>query len=407
MKFQEIRDPKIIWVSSLAIDELNKLSSIELKKISPYPTRSRELLLLFLSFLTKGYYKSKKGDSPWVSLMAKHLRSNVGKNYDEVINLLKRKRIIEEFSFYTPNHQSRKYTLTDHYLDSTIQKYTLTDKITIRKVNVRYKNAIEESIKNPIVNYLIKVVYPRISFPDSKELLRIGQQHVAYGKTTPKGKILVTQNNFKGKIDHNKYRAIEDDIELFRTLTQGGLSFPTVGNSRSGGRIYDSLVLMSKWTRNTLKIDGFDLIELDFACLHPNIANTLYNNGSDGVTHEEAAQYLGISRKEAKNEHLSFFNLKTEQMTKNKLYPFYKEKFPILINEVIAMKNAFGYKRVSMDLFKKEVELMTIIIKELSEQNIPAIYVYDALMVKETDRNIVREIMNKSALKLNIKTSVK
>ena len=47
-------------------------------------------------------------------------------------------------------------------------------------------------------------------------------------------------------------------------------------NKIAGGRISDSITLMPSWIRKLIKINGRYINQIDFTCLHPNLAVQIY-----------------------------------------------------------------------------------------------------------------------------------
>ncbi len=77
-----------------------------------------------------------------------------------------------------------------------------------------------------------------------------------------------------------------------------------------------------------------------------------------------------------------------------------------MLKNIIKDKNQYDYKVTSRVLFKKEVEIMTQIIKQLNSLNIYVLYVYDALYCKKSDESVVTEIMNRTIKNLGVNTYV-
>ena len=199
---------------------------------------------------------------------------------------------------------------------------------------------------------------------------------------------------------------MEDSMKLFEQLTKP-LRIPTVGTEKSGGRIIDSFTLMPSWIRNLCKIDGEPIVILDYTSLHPNIAMKIYGGSGKNINHTDVAKYLDIDRQEGKIMHLSFLNKKWKKMKKSPLFKFYEDNEPEMLENIRKDKKLYGHKITSKKLFRAEVQLMREVVKELNARSIFVGYVYDALFCHPKYKDIVREIMDNTAKKLNINTHVK
>lgn len=229
------------------------------------------------------------------------------------------------------------------------------------------------------------------------------------GHTTKRGKILTMRNKHKNEYwkDAENRSFVEDNIKLFEFLTGRGFMIPTEGDIISGGRVVDSFTLMPAWIREQITVDGKKLYECDYTALHPNIAIHLYNGTESYISHQKMAKKASIDVSEVKIEHLSFFNKTWKGMQKSPIFKFYNENQPIMMENIRTDKRENGYKVTSRKMFKTEVEIMTDVITNLNGQGIEVLYVYDALLCEEKDREIVINAMNKIILEHGVKTSVK
>lgn len=383
-----------------------------------------ELCLLVLSTLTSTIH-DKENIEGW-----KHLSSEVlhemTKNpkdnsyiYTKVIKVLKagtkeKGPIIEVrkselgAESYIPGEKSKQYRLTDAYRVGT-EIYTLTTPHLIRRRQNSYFLKLIRATQNKIaMNSLM--VQGLVELPTEKELLAEGRRLVKLGHLTNKGKVLTMRNKHSDSYwnDISDRSFVEDNIELFKYLTDLGLMVPIIGDERSGGRVFDSFSLMPSWIRRMITINGQPIEESDYSTLHPNIVNKLYGRNESMITHDEVANHLGIERVEAKIEHLSFFNKTVVQMEKSPLWNFYTNNYTSMMEDVVRDKvnSEFGHKVTSMKLFKAEVDLMTEVVEELNEQGIYVIYVYDALYAQEDIIEEVKRVMMEVAKRQNINTKV-
>ena len=160
--------------------------------------------------------------------------------------------------------------------------------------------------------------------------------------------------------------------------------------------------------REIITIDDDTLVECDYSTLHPNIANKIYRGKNNiAITHDEVAKTLGITRKEAKIEHLSFLNKRIEDMKRSPLYKYYNDNhFHMLFNLEADKQRYNSHKITSQKLFMKETDMMEDVIMELNNIGVDVVYVFDALYTQPFNADIVRNTMNKIANKYHIKTKV-
>jgi hypothetical protein len=384
-----------------------------LRTVDPNVDIAVEKCLVFLSNLASTYYT----DSKWKPLnaMLLHQQSkNTGNTfiYTKIIDVLttgtSTGAFIEVDNSYQVGFESKKFRLTDTYLKAGLIEYIIKDVEIIRTRNKMYYQQLCQAMTNPICANLI-AMYPKIDLPTSSELLAIGRKLVKDGRTTKKGKILTVRNKHKDHywLDVKNRSFVEDNIELFEFLTGRGFMIPSAGNMDSGGRVVDSFTLMPAWIREQITVDGKKLTECDFICLHPNEIIRLYDGSASYLTHQMVADYTGIDLKDVKIEHLSFFNMTWNAMRKSLLFDYYSKKETDMLARIYRDKNEHGYKITTQKMFKLEVEIMSAVIKDLNAKGVYVLYVYDALMCEEKDKELVAETMNLIILEHGVKTSVK
>ena len=285
--------------------------------------------------------------------------------------------------------------------------HSISSKNIIAKKNTRFYLTLQESLEDPICNNLINI-YPSISIPSESQIKQEAKKLIKSGFQTNKGKILTMRNGHKDSYwkDSSNRSFVEDSIKLFNYLTERGFMIPSSGSSKSGGRVVDSFTLMPSWIRKMITINGNRLVESDYSTLHPNIAKAIYGGSDSNISHDIVSDYLKIDRKVAKIEHLSFFNKRWSHMEKSPLFKYYNENEETMMNNIKKEKFTTSYKETSKRLFKTEVSIMSKVIKELNENGVYALYVYDALYVEPQDVEITTYIMNTVAKEFKVNTTV-
>jgi hypothetical protein len=372
-----------------------------------------EKCLVFLYNLASTYYTNDK----WKPLnaMLLHQQTKNANNtfiYTKIIDVLTTGTatgaFIEVDGSYQVGSQSKKFRLTDTYLKAGLIEYIIKDTGIIRTRNKMYYQQWCEAMSNPICSNLI-MMYPKIDLPTSSELLAIGKKLVKEGHTTKKGKILTVRNKHKDHywLDVKNRSFVEDNIELFEFLTGRGFMIPSAGDFRSGGRVVDSFTLMPAWIREQITIEGKNLAECDYSALHPNIAVKLYDGKTSCLTHENVAEQAGIDLKKVKKLHLSFFNMKWDDMRKSPLFAYYSKNEPDMLARIYHDKNEHGHKITSQKMFAVEVGIMSDVIRDLNAKGVYVLYVYDALLCEENHSKLVTDTMNRIILEQGVKTRVK
>lgn len=383
-----------------------------LRKVDTNIDIAIEKCLVFLSNLASTYYT----DSKWKALNSTilHEQSRNADNtyiYTKIIEVLTAGTatgaFIEVDKSYQKGFESKKFRLTETYHKGLVE-YIIKDAGIIRTRNKMYYKQLCQAMTNPICSNLI-AMYPKIDLPTSAELLAIGKKLVNDGRLTKKGKILTMRNKHKNHywVDVDNRSFVEDNIQLFEFLTGRGFMIPSAGDMASGGRVVDSFTLMPAWIREQITVDSRKLAECDYVALHPNIAMKLYDGSASYLTHELVAERTGIELKKVKKLHLSFFNMKWDDMRKSPLFGYYSKNEPDMLAGIYKDKNEHGHKVTSQKMFKLEVDIMSAVIRDLNAKGIYVLYVYDALVCEEKDRELVTQTMNCIILEHDVNTNVK
>lgn len=407
-----LKNPYRRYIPNKVRRYIERLPKKRLNTIHSNREVAKEYCLLFLSNLSNSYYLNQSF-TDFKNLNSALLTKQMGyingkRAYRLVRDFLLKERIIETDNNYIPGVKSRGYRLTLPYFDKGVRLYTfLEDEVRVKLLE-NYVERLREACENPISISVLKS-YVDCELPTKEELMARAEELIASGYTTNKGKRLkVLGKHSKHEYDSEQFSFVEEDIKLYERLCiENGFIIPAASEN-AGGRVTSSFTLMPSWIRDMVTIKGEKIVEKDYSTLHPNIVNKLFGLNNGIITHDKVSEYLGIDRKVAKIEHLSFFNKPIQQMKLSPLWGYYEKKQPILLERVInnKLESDLKYKSTSRILFREEVELMTEVIIELLDKNISVIYVYDALYCAEEDSDEVHSVMDKVAKKLNINTFV-
>lgn len=410
-----LRFPNVnsILIPKKAQHNLRKHCKVILRTVDSDIDIAVEKCLVFLSNLASTYYT----DSKWKPLnaMLLHQQTKNADNtyiYTKIIDVLttgtSKGAFIEVDNSYEVGLESKKFRLTDTYLKAGLIEYIIKDAGIINTRNKIYYQQLCHAMTNPICANLI-AMYPKIDLPTSEELLAIGRKLVKDGRTTKKGKILTMRNKHLNEYwkDADNRSFVEDNIKLCEFLTGRGFMIPSAGGVSNGGRVVDSFTLLPSWIREQITIEGKKLPECDIVCLHPNLAVKLYDGSASYLTHQMVAERTGIDLKDVKIEHLSFFNKKWDDIRRSQLFDYYSTNEPDMLARIYHDKNEHGHKITSQKMFAVEVDIMSAVIRDLNAKGVYVLYVYDALMCEEKDRELVAETMNRIILEHGVKTRVK
>lgn len=381
---------------------------------------ARELILLMIANLSNAYYTDQSDG--WKRLSSSILRRQVSDSpdriYRDILDLLvqgttAKGPIIQENRHYDRDgHTCRSFRLTDVYRNKGVKLYELTTP-KAKAFRERTQRETLERVLDMGIGRNMLALYDRTSIFTIDHLMEVGLNLIEQGFRNKKGKLLTALGKHSRMefADADERVFLEDQVEIYRRVTAGGYMHPII--SDEDGRVVDAFTLMPSWIRALVLIDHERTTEIDFSCLHPNIASMVFGGSGKSLTHQEIADELGIDKSTAKTAHLSFFNLPWEKMRHSPVWPFYATNEPDLIINLLAERTASGreekdqHKETSRTMIRIEVELMSEVLRRLNERNIFPIYVYDALQGKEEDAEIIRETMNAAARQMGINTTAK
>lgn len=394
-----------------------------LKNIDRDKNIAIEKCLAFVSNLSSTYY----ADDRFKSLSSTHLdeQSKRGRdntfvynhiikaltystNTTEAIIMVKKNKFGKET--YQEGVVCKEYGFTDAYFKGDLVEYVIKDKGILQKRNKFFYSQLKKAHDNPIANNLISL-YSKIEIPSHAEIILEAKRLTKINHRNKKGKVLTFLNKHPKSYfkDAGARSFVEQNIKLFDYLTMRGFMIPIIGTEKSGGRVVDSFTLMPSWIRRLVKIDGKSIVEVDYSALHPNIAMSLYGGSRKYLTHLQVAKESNLNINEVKIQHLSYFNERIPGMKRSPLYSYYSES-ETAMNEAIIMEKQTslkGHRITSMRMFAEEVEIMTECMKQLNYKGIYVGYIYDALFCKDSDAQLVEEIMNTVVLEFNVFTTAK
>lgn len=381
-----------------------KLTKDKWSKFASNKAVSIEKLLIFISLLpTAIVRKERLFKAIHSDVIQDCMRRNNSNTYmvKSAVQILQELGILEVESHYVEGEYPRGYRLTIEYFESNIVEYKLKCEEAIYSLRMTKTKIVEQTkVENPIVQNLLNL-YPKVQYPSDEVIHDFAQKLIREGYSKNRRKLAYIGKN---KRDIKKFMYVNEHLKRFHFLILTEKS-PTP----SDARIYDRFSMMPSWIRKLVKIDGENVVECDFKCLHPNLAIKIYKGNQKFITHQVLAESLNKSVEEVKEQHLIYFNCHFNQMKNNLVHPFYTENEPQMVMNIFIDKKEskpYFYRIVSKKLFRLETELMSRIVEKLNSMGILVIYVYDALYCKESDQEVVKTIMNKIALEMEIYTRV-
>ncbi len=381
-----------------------------------------EKCLIVLSNLSITFYAGKTWKCLYSDIL--HEQTRKGKSntyvYPKALSVLKRgtsqegpiievkKDKIGKEVYRTGANGSKQYRIAEKYSKAGLVPYTLKCKELIQRREEILYNRLEKMKANPITSNLLNV-YSKVELPTHEAMLAEAKRLIKDKYFTKKGKKLTMRNNNKNSYwkDASKRSFVEDNIKLFDFLTKDGFIVPIICGEEAGGRVVDAFSLMPSWIRKLCTIDGKPLEEVDYTALHPNIAFSIYGGEEGYLTHEKVAEREELPLRDVKIDHLSYFNNTWKKMTESLVHSYYRRTEPLMLEKIYRDKLEHGYKITSQRMFKKEVEIMTDVIRHLNEEGIYVLYIYDALMCEPKHRNRVNKVMNYYVIKAGVKTKAK
>lgn len=434
---------KKVYVPAKLVKRFNNLTTEEINSLTSINSNievARELCYVMANNLNDTFFKASQADATadqingWKRLKASILMNQLSERNDskylQVFNFLQSIGVVERHEQYIIGEKSMSYRFCFEYFTHKMAIVSLKTKKVIDLASKSFLNAFARSAKNLIERETLRTMASSY-FYTSEDLLVIGKKIAKKGYITKKGKKLT----FLGKNLKSSYKnfdenrvSVEDGVERYKILFETNGIFMPFASENAGGRVATCFNLLPAWIREVIQIDGLDKKDLDYTCLHPNLANNMYGGTGAHVSHDVVVEALYPSstpeeklqkRQEVKIEHLSFFNrpLKSGMyegrwipgMQSSILFNYYMEKEPKMMENIIKDKEKNGYKHTAIQLFEVETAIMTEVIKRVNSFNsdIRMVYVYDAIEVQEQHAESVKKIMNEVVKKAGINTYVK
>ena len=402
---------KTIRIPNKVAAKLNYITQKELKSINKDTEFAKELMLIVLSNFSTTWAVSTVHNDPRKKQGYKRLDSRLLEKqvdptkkgvYKKILTVLINNEVIEKGNNYLVSSKCTEYRLTDRYFGHGIQTHNLQTSDALR-LNMKHLSKQLLLATSTIIGRNSLKLYSLVDLPTTAEVKGYLKQAVKENYHNKKGKKLVSKGKNPNRYNSEEYIFTEDYLRLYNDLTESFL-MPIVTDKKAGHRVIDSFNMMPSIIRQHLTIDGKKIVENDYSALHPNLANNIYRGTVEEVTHEKVAKYLGISRQEAKIEHLSFFNKRWEDLYISPLFNYYAAKEPEMMENICKDKERNGYKATSMKMFDMETQLMSAAIEKLNSENIDVIYVFDCLYSTEDTAARVKQVMNETAIQFNIKT---
>lgn len=404
-----------IRIPSKTEAKLKYVSKQDLALIHKDTKTAKELILIILSNFSNTFTLSLQNESNEAvregykvlnsAILQKQVNIN-GKTsnpYKAILDLLIKYNMIEKGRNYKTGERSNEYRLTSTYFGKGIVDYKLKIDVLRQRNFKSEQDNLERVLKCPIAtSELLNRRF--ITFPTQdeakKHLIKLAKEK----KTTRKGKI-ITYLNKRNRKDFENCVFIEDYLEILEYLQK--IVIPIIVSDRGGNRVITAYNFLPRVLRPLCKFNGESLVEADYTCLHPNIAQYLYGGSNiEIITHDKVAQFLNVSRDIAKINHLSFFNHTWENMYHSPLFDYYIHNENKMMENLYEEKTTLGHKETSNKILSFEVELMRKNIEDLNKKGIRVLTAFDAIYCNPQDREIVKEIMNKNAKSFGILSQV-
>ena len=408
-----------IAIASKLESKLEYITKKELLTIDSDIDVAKELILIILSnFSNTSTLANNSNDTRVIQgfkkLYSPILKAQVrtGKTktspYIKILNLLIKYNVIQKGKNYsTTSKTSNEYKLNQVFFNKGIVGYKLKTDVAKRLSNKDRVSNLNRCISTVLGRNALSNL-ERIEMPSVEDVKIHLQNKVKEGYINKKGKRLISEGKNPARYkDRKDIVILENYLRDYKYLKEH-FNIPIVTGDNAGQRVITKWNLMPSIIRELVKVDGELLTECDYGSLHPNIANRVYRGDNKvNINHDTVSEFLNITRKESKILHLSFLNLRVDDMKRSPLYNYYKVNHLDLLIKVEDDKLRHKtHKITSEKMFTIETQMMSLAVSRLQDEGITAIYIFDCVACKESDKEIVTNIMNQVAKEFKVLTEV-
>lgn len=356
--------------------------------------------------------------------------------------------------------KAARYLLGNQFDRAISRYYFKTDQI-VKNLNKKHITDIEQLQGDDVVDYEKELLNDKtirsFTFPSNSEVIAKARELVDSGETDKHGRQYVweipsewmhpdngkevTITNTKGitytYTIRGKLKAgcpfvdINTHINNYLLMINGSKTVKARVKFECEGvtyydRFYYDLSLMTSWIRNLIKIDNEPLRAFDATALHPRLVGAMYSEKMNKPipeflkddAHSKIASLLGITRSEAKQVNLTYWNSRISRSNKTiaskknednfrKLDSYIQENHPDLWEYLVEVKirmnciknNGNTHSNMSVLLNDAETRLMQNIISKASKHS-SVIYCYDCIYVKESVWNEVENLFKQGIEKV-------
>ena len=408
-----------IAIASKLESKLEYITKKELLTIDSDIDVAKELILIILSnFSNTSTLANNSNDTRVIQgfkkLYSPILKAQVrtGKTktspYIKILNLLIKYNVIQKGKNYsTTSKTSNEYKLNQVFFNKGIVGYKLKTDVAKRLSNKDRVSNLNRCISTVLGRNALSNL-ERIEMPSVEDVKIHLQNKVKEGYINKKGKRLISEGKNPARYkDRKDIVILENYLRDYKYLKEH-FNIPIVTGDNAGQRVITKWNLMPSIIRELVKVDGELLTECDYGSLHPNIANRVYRGDNKvNINHDTVSEFLNITRKESKILHLSFLNLRVDDMKRSPLYNYYKANHLDLLIKVEDDKLRHKtHKITSEKMFTVETQMMSLAVSRLQDEGITVIYIFDCVACKESDKEIVTNIMNQVAEEFKVLTTV-
>ena len=368
---------------------------------------TRRYNLSFASFLHVTSFLDFKGVS--VNKLESNLLGNIIStlilNESPIVRISLRNGFYKKNRYYQDSHSAKTIRslikkLFDAHLISFSKGYQTKSGVLCSRI----------TFHKDFYDYLLqKIKKEELIFVESRETIILKDEKKKIINYSEREKTRLSRRILKSFDEMMSNRITYDGNNIFMKSTR----IFNDGSFLKGGRIYNSFQNIEKSKRDSLKIDGEDLVEIDFKCFHLAI---LY--GIKGLEMKDSPYegYKGFTREECKKAVMICLNSKSERMARNSiennLGKTKKEARYFIANFKYSHQNISEslFSNSGLKVHYKESLVMMDIIRKCAKVNIPIIPKHDGALCKRSDIVRLMRIFSVSCqktLKFKAEVSVK